>query len=122
MPARAVETARRPRRMAANGLTGLSSTLGRLEYAGDGGADPAARGERPGHLAAARGTGPDEVVEQPVGDRLVEDSLVAECLEKELQRLQFDAQPVRGVPEGDGSEVRVAGLRTHAGKLRADDL
>src|SRR3954466_11521315 len=93
-----------------------------LVYAGPRRGEPDAGGERPGRLEVARRTGVHEVVKNLVRHRLVEDAPVAEGLEVQLERLQLDAQPVRGVPKRDGPEVRVAGLRADAGELRADDL
>src|SRR5581483_9172679 len=88
---------------------------GSLVNAGHGGGDAAARGEGPHDLAAPRRARLDEVVEQPIDDRLVEAALGAVALQVELEGLQLDAQLIGDITEGDGAEVGLAGLGTQAG-------
>ena len=63
-----------------------------------------------------------EVVEQLVRHSFVEDAFVAESLEVELERFQFDADRVGRVLVDDRAEVRLPRLRTDARELRADNL
>ena len=63
-----------------------------------------------------------QVVEDPVGDRLVECALVAVRPEIELPRLELDAELVGDVLDADGGEVGLAGLGTEAGELGALEL
>lgn len=66
--------------------------------------------------------GLDEIIHDPVGNGLVEVTFIPEGPEVELERLQFDAQPVRHIGEREGREVRLTGLWTEAGKLGARHL
>ena len=56
----------------------------------------------------------DEIVEDLVGHRLVEDAAVAELDQVVLQRLQLDAAVAGHVRDPDLAEVREAGLGTDA--------
>ena len=60
-----------------------------------------------------------QVVEDAVGDRLVEGALVAVRPEVELPRLELDAELVGHVLDADGGEVGLAGLGAQAGELGA---
>src|SRR5579871_6001912 len=71
------------------------------------------------HGHSTRMTGRDKVVQDPVDDRLVIDTLLAIGVEVEFQRLQFQAEPVRYIVDGDGGKVRLPGLGADGGKLRA---
>src|SRR5262245_59077017 len=123
-PARAGSDKQWPTSMTtANGLTrALRSALFGLVGTRDGRGDPAPRSERPGHAAVPRRTGAHEIVEDPVGGRLVVDPLVAERLQVHLERLELHARPVGGVGERNGAKVRLAGDGADAGELGADDL
>src|SRR5262245_17851535 len=94
---------------------GRRSGMGRGDHRVDAAADP----EITHHGHAARPDRGHQVVEDAVGDVLVEVSLVAERPEVELQRLQLDAQARRDVLDADGREVRLPGPRAQAGELRA---
>src|SRR5688572_5486612 len=63
----------------------------------------------------------DQVVEDLLGDRLVEGADVAEAPEVELQRLELNALLVGDVAKLDGREVGLAGLRADAAELGAVD-
>ena len=63
-----------------------------------------------------------QIVEDPIGDVLVEDSLVAEGLEIQFQALQFHAGLIGHVAEREGAEVWLAGLRADRGELWTDML
>src|SRR5205814_8196405 len=71
------------------------------------------------HLTPARLQRAHQVVEDTVGDRLVECSFVAEAPQVELERLQLDAELVGHVGDADGGEIRLARHRAQAGELRA---
>src|SRR5262245_4836691 len=60
----------------------------------------------------------DEVVEDLVGDVLVEDAAIAELDDVVLERLQLDAARVGDVGDADLAEVGQAGLRAQRGELR----
>src|SRR5581483_1764277 len=83
----------------------------------DHGVDPATDVEVADDLATARAQGRDQVVEDAVGDGLVERALVPVAPQIELEALQLYALPVRNIDDADGGEVRLAGHRTHAGEL-----
>ena len=88
------------------------------DFCGD--ASPGREGSH--NVAAARRTSGNEIVQQAIYHTLVIDSLVAEPLEIEFQRLQLDTAVVGHVRVGNCAEVGLAGLGTDTGKLRADDL
>ena len=91
----------------------------------DGGVDAAADVEVAFDAGAAGVDGGDQVLEDAVGDRLVEGALVAVRPEVELPGLQLDAQPVGDVFDADGGEVGLPGLGAQAGelgRLEADDV
>src|SRR5918993_3296212 len=88
--------------------TGASSSGGlggRIVDGSDRGRDPATDGEVAGHGHPLRPARIDEVIEDLIGDRLVEDSLVAELHHVILQSLQFQAQRVGDVVDLDLAEV-----------------
>ena len=64
----------------------------------------------------------DEVVENAVGDVLVENALVAKALQIHLQALQLDALLVGRVGERERAEIGLAGLGTNRRELGADDF
>jgi hypothetical protein len=64
----------------------------------------------------------DEIVEDLVGDRLVEDAAVAKLNHVVLQRLELEAHLVGHVGDADLAEVRQAGLGAHRRKLRTTDV
>src|SRR5262249_41491007 len=76
-----------------------------LVGAGDGGGDATPGGEGADDAGAGGAARADEVLEDLVDERLVEDALVAVALEVELERLQLDALRGGRVGEGDGPEV-----------------
>src|SRR6056297_563787 len=65
--------------------------------------------------------GSHQILQDPVGDRLVEGALVTERPHVELQGFQFDAADIGNVLEVQRGEVRLAGLRAQAGELRHRD-
>src|SRR5690554_3132363 len=64
----------------------------------------------------------DQVVEDLVGDLLVEGALVAVRPEVQLERLQLHDLLVRDIADGDRGEVGLAGYRADASELRRRDL
>src|SRR4051812_33815951 len=68
------------------------------------------------HVAGLGGT--YEVVEDPVGDRLMKRPLVAVGPNVELERLQLHAQPVGDVVERERGEIGLPGHGADAGELR----
>src|SRR5205807_7218082 len=82
------------------------------------GLDAAADVEVAFHVEIARLERGDEVVRDPVRDRLVEGAFIAIRPEIELQRLQLDALLIRHVADADGGKVRLRRHRTEAGELR----
>lgn len=63
-----------------------------------------------------------QVVENPVGYVLVEDSGIAEFKEVVFEGLQLDTASVGHVADGDRAEVRQAGLGTDRGEFGVDNL
>jgi hypothetical protein len=84
--------------------------------------DPAADGEVSHHRDAARREQRDEVVEDPVGHRLVEVPFAAKRPQVELQAFELDAAPVGNVADADGREIRLPCHRAQAGELRAVEV
>src|SRR5690606_39011417 len=84
----------------------------------DRGMDAATHVELGRQAHEARRGGAGQVVEDLVGDRLVEAAAVAEGPEVQLQRFQLDAQRIGHVFELQRGEVRLPGLRAQAGELR----
>jgi uncharacterized repeat protein (TIGR01451 family) len=81
------------------------------------GEDAAAHVELGGQPHEARIGGPHQIVEDAVGDVLVEVAFLAERPHVQLEALQFDAALVRDVVQIQGGEVRLAGLRAQAGEF-----
>src|SRR5262245_36798010 len=73
---------------------------------------------------APRLNGADQVVEDLVGDVLVEDAAVPEFDQVVLERFELDAARVGDVGDSDLTEIRQSGLRAERGELGAlnDDL
>jgi len=71
---------------------------------------------RQAHKPGFRGR--DKVVKDAVGHSLVECALVAVGPDVQFEALEFDTAAVSNVIEVQGSEIRLTGLRTQAGKLR----
>src|SRR6185503_7252663 len=69
-------------------------------------------------LHPARLGGAYQVVEDPVGDRLMERAFVAVGPHVLLERLQFDAKPVGDVVEQEHGEIGLSRHRAQAGELR----
>src|SRR5690242_16520122 len=84
---------------------------------GDGGGDAAADVPVGGDGHAAGGEGGDEVVEDAVGDVLVEVPLVPEAPQVQLERLELDDALVGHVGEHHGGEVGLARHRAQAREL-----
>ena len=63
-----------------------------------------------------------QIIEDAVGDVLVEDAFVAKRLQVQFQALEFHAEFVRDVAERQRSEVGLSRLRAHRRELRAEDL
>ena len=59
----------------------------------------------------------DEIIEDLVGDRFVEDPAIAKADHVVLQRFQLDTAIARHVADADFAEVWKAGLRAHRGEL-----
>lgn len=104
--------------IATDGRSQRSPTVVGLMRDGNDGVDAAADIEVGDQLHGAGLAGLDEVVQDPVRDRLMKVALVPEGPEVEFERFQLDAQLVRDIGERQGREVRLAGLRAEAGKLR----
>ena len=66
----------------------------------------------------ARLAGLDQIVEYLVGDVLVEGTLIAKRPDIQLEGFQFDAVLVRYVFQEQRGEIRLAGFRAQAAKLR----
>src|SRR4029450_7192889 len=71
---------------------------------------------------ALRGAHGDQIVEDLVGHRFVEDALVPEVEQVVLQRLQLDAPGTRCVSNAYLAEVGQSRLRAHRRELRAADV
>src|SRR5688500_14306888 len=84
----------------------------------DGREDAAAHVPAGGEPHEARLRGGHQVVQDAVGDGLVEGALVAVRPDVELEALQLDAGLLRDVVEGEDREVRLAGLGAQAGEFR----
>ena len=80
--------------------------------------DAAARSELAVDLHVLRLQQPEEVVVDQVHHVLVEIAAVAEAEEVELERLRLDEFLCGNVADGDGREVRLAGLGAERGELR----
>ena len=87
-------------------------------FGDDVGEDAAAHVEAGGEAHEPGLGGADEVVEDAVGDVLVEVAFVAEAPDVEFEALQFDAAAVGDVVKRQRGEVRLPGLGTEAGELR----
>lgn len=85
-------------------------------------ADAAAGGEGGDELEATGLENGDEVVEDAVGDVLVEDALVAEALEVHLQALQLNALLFGRVRECERAEIGLAGFGADRGEFGTDDF
>src|SRR5262249_34429868 len=81
--------------------------------------DAAAHRELADDLHAARPDRGHQVVEDPVGHRLVEGALVPVAPKIELERLELHAELVRNVVDPDRREVGLPGERAGARELRA---
>src|SRR5262245_32847483 len=85
---------------------------------GDDGVDAAAHVEVADHRHAPRCERSHEIVQNPVGDILVEVALSSERPEVELQGFQLDALVRGSVDNPDRREVRLAGARADTGEFR----
>ena len=84
---------------------------------GDVGGDSAPGGEAAFHDHLLGRAGRNQVVEDLVRRRLVEDALIAIREHVVFQRLELDAGLVGRVRDDDLAEVRQAGFRTHRREL-----
>ena len=82
-----------------------------LVAGGHGGRDAAACRKRADHGDPPRLAGRDQVIEDLISDRLVEDAAVAEVDQLILQRLQLDAPIGRHIGDPDRAEVGQARLQ-----------
>lgn len=87
-------------------------------FGDDVGEDAAADVELGGEAHESRLGRGDQVVEDAVGDVLVEVAFLAERPHVELQALQLDALLVGDVVEDQRGEIRLAGLGAQAGEFR----
>lgn len=78
--------------------------------------------ERAGDRHTARLTERDQVVEDLIRDRFVEDAFVAELDEVQLQRFQFHALFVGYILNADFAEVGQPGFRTDGRELGRPDV
>ena len=62
--------------------------------------------------------GADQIIENPVGDVLMEGTFIAKRPDVQFKGLQFDTQLLRYVLKEQRGEVGLAGLRAQAGKFR----
>lgn len=92
------------------------------EFGGHGRGDSAAWAECGDDFHSFGREDRDEVVEDAIGDVLVEDALVAELLEIHFQAFEFDAAVGGRVAEGKDAEVGLARLGAERGELRGDDF
>ena len=71
-----------------------------------------------------RGDGSDEIIQDPIGDRLGERAGISEGVKIKLEGRAFDALLFRGVANRDGGEVGLAGDGAERGKFwsRKSDL
>ena len=83
-----------------------------------GGKDAAAYIEARRQAHEARPGGQREIIEYAIGDRFVKGALVTVRPDLQFEAFQLDAFAVRHVVEIERREVRLAGLRAQAGKLR----
>src|SRR5580765_7725387 len=90
-----------------------------VERRGDHCLDAAAHREIPDHRHLARRQQGDQIVQNLVGRRLVEDAAVAEFDEVILERLQLDAPFVGHVRDAYLAEVGQPGLRADGRELGA---
>src|SRR5690606_26669709 len=77
-------------------------------------------GARDGHTPG--GAGADEVVEDLVGDGLVEDALVPELEHVIIEGLEFDTAIRQHILDADHGEIGQPRLRADRRKLRAADI
>lgn len=82
------------------------------------GEDAATHVELAGQAHEAGVRGPHQVIQDAVGDGLMEMSLVPEGPDVELQALQLHAARVRNVVQEQGGKVRLAGLGAQTGEFR----
>src|SRR4029079_18610938 len=90
--------------------------LGVLRYNRGGNAAPDIEARRQPHEARSRGL--YQVRKNAIRHRLVESTVVSERPDVELEAFQLDTRAVRHVIQHQRREVRLAGLRAQASKLR----
>ena len=73
------------------------------------------------HRHSLRCTDRDEIVEDLVGHRFIENAAVAEVDHVVLERLQLDAALAGNVGDADLAEVGQAGFRANGSELRTTD-
>ena len=79
--------------------------------------DPATRGELRGDDCFTRHAGFYEIVQDAVGDRLVERALISIRSQIKLQRLALDTEPIRYVIDFDSCKIRLTGDRTNGSEI-----
>jgi hypothetical protein len=84
----------------------------------DVGEDAAAHVELGSETHKARLGGSDQVIQDTVGDILVEMAFVAERPDVELEAFQFDALLISDIVKDERGKIWLAGLGTQAGELR----
>jgi hypothetical protein len=92
-----------------------------LVIGADLGCNAAAGGELRGDPHPPGAAGRNKVIEDIVGQPFIEDALVAETLHIVFETLEFNALLVWYILNRDLPEIRLSGLWTDAGKLRAVD-
>src|SRR3989304_2215921 len=115
-----ISAASRARSMTCSSPLGLFRVLavGGLDL----GLDAAAHVEVAHYLDPARLGGGGKVVQDPVGDVLMEGPLVPVRPDVELERLELDQVLVGDVADAEGGEVGLAGAGAEAGKLGDGDV
>ena len=99
--------------------------LGFAVFRCDGRANPAPNVPIALDLGPPRRDSGNKIVQDAVGDILVECPFVPVGPQVELERFKFDAQLIRDVFDNEMRKIRLAGERTDAGELRSvesDDI
>lgn len=81
--------------------------------------DTAPGSEFSGYHGVQWGDGPDQVVENSVGNRFRERADITEGVQIKLQRLAFHAPGFWRVADGDGGKIRLAGDRAKGCEFRS---
>src|SRR3954462_10104557 len=97
-------------------------SLSLLKGRGDRRADAATNRELAEDGHPARSAGADQIVEDLVGDRLVEDAFVAKIDQVVFERFQLEAPAIGHVDDDDLAEIGKPRHRTDGGELGAPDF